>query len=192
MLLVPVNHPTPLGVARVLHYSRSVRIDWVFLLQQDEKSLVYKGVRYDGATWTDLLLVPSAQRTLHAKGHIKTLQPAVHPHGLMFIVPAAFVIACAMALPHDCIASLHPHAHFLCPTLTNRVAKAGAAACKDCGGAGGGSEWAKAFAVALCEIFDCPAAVQREARTCPGACRHDGGLRRGARFCCGLFSAVVR
>ena len=45
---------------------------------------------------------------------------------------------------------------------TGRVAKAGAAACKHCGGAGGGSEWAKAFAVDLCEIFDCPEAVRRE------------------------------
>ncbi|CAM9943550.1 unnamed protein product, partial [Sphacelaria rigidula] len=32
-----------------------------------------------------------------------------------------------------------------------------------CGGAGGGSEWAKTFALALCETFECPRAVQREA-----------------------------
>eukprot|EP00752_Nemacystus_decipiens_P008307 g7425.t1 len=46
---------------------------------------------------------------------------------------------------------------------SRRVAKVGAAACKHCGGAGGGSDWAKAFATALCEIFDCPAIVEREA-----------------------------
>ena len=44
----------------------------------------------------------------------------------------------------------------------NRVAKAGAAACKHCGGAGGGSEWAQAFAAALCDVFDCPTMVRRE------------------------------
>ncbi|CAM9740139.1 unnamed protein product, partial [Ectocarpus sp. 6 AP-2014] len=46
---------------------------------------------------------------------------------------------------------------------SRRVAKAGAAPCKHCGGAGGGSEWAKTFAMALCDIFDCPGVVQREA-----------------------------
>eukprot|EP00903_Cladosiphon_okamuranus_P013241 g12346.t1 len=46
---------------------------------------------------------------------------------------------------------------------SRRVTKVGAAACKHCGGAGGGTEWAKAFATALCEIFDCPSTVEREA-----------------------------
>lgn len=48
--------------------------------------------------------------------------------------------------------------------IPGRVAKAGAAACAQCGGAGGGSEWAKSFAVDLCQIFDCPSSVQREVR----------------------------
>ena len=48
--------------------------------------------------------------------------------------------------------------------LSHRAARAGAAACKHCGGAGGGSEWAKAFAAALCEVFDCPASVRLEVR----------------------------
>lgn len=45
----------------------------------------------------------------------------------------------------------------------DRATKVGAAACKHCGGAGGGSDWAKTFAAALCEIFDCPPMVEREA-----------------------------
>lgn len=53
------------------------------------------------------------------------------------------------------------------PVERDRVAKVGAAACKHCGGAGGGSDWAKTFATALCDIFDCPAMVEREASRAP-------------------------